>query len=180
MIANEFGEAADDPLHRAALIAAGLVLFVLTLLVNAMARATRERAERGSGGATPAAAMAADERRIADRSRRQRAAAGAPTRSCAACVRRGTVVALVPLVLVIYYLLKRGLGALSWDFFTTDPTGSFLGDPGGIKSAILGTIVIVALATRDRGADRRRRRAVPRRVRPRRALRATSSATSST
>jgi phosphate transport system permease protein len=58
-----------------------------------------------------------------------------------------TAVALVPLVFVIYYLLKRGLGALSVDFFTTDPTGSFLGDPGGIKSAILGTIEIVALAT---------------------------------
>jgi phosphate transport system permease protein len=58
-----------------------------------------------------------------------------------------TAVALVPLVLVIYYLLKRGLGALSWEFFSTDPTGSFLGDPGGIKSAILGTIEIVALAT---------------------------------
>jgi phosphate transport system permease protein len=58
-----------------------------------------------------------------------------------------TGVALVPLVLVVYYLLKRGLGALSWHFFSTDPTGSFLGDPGGIKSAILGTIEIVALAT---------------------------------
>src|SRR3954453_9785399 len=38
VIANEFGEAASDPIHRAALIAAGLVLFVLTLLVNALAR----------------------------------------------------------------------------------------------------------------------------------------------
>jgi hypothetical protein len=35
---NEFGEAANDPLHSGALIAAGLVLFVLTLLVNAAAR----------------------------------------------------------------------------------------------------------------------------------------------
>jgi phosphate transport system permease protein len=58
-----------------------------------------------------------------------------------------TGVALIPLVLVVYYLLKRGLGALSWDFFTTDPTGSFLGNPGGIKSAILGTIEMVAFAT---------------------------------
>jgi phosphate ABC transporter permease protein PstC len=39
VIANEFGEAANDPIHRAALIAAGLVLFVLTLLVNMIARA---------------------------------------------------------------------------------------------------------------------------------------------
>jgi phosphate transport system permease protein len=58
-----------------------------------------------------------------------------------------TVAALIPLVLVIYYVLRKGLGALSWSFFTTDPTGNFLGDPGGIKSAILGTIEIVALAT---------------------------------
>jgi phosphate transport system permease protein len=58
-----------------------------------------------------------------------------------------TLLALVPLVLVVYYLLKRGLGALSWHFFSTDPTGAFLGDPGGIKSAILGTVEIVALAT---------------------------------
>ena len=58
-----------------------------------------------------------------------------------------TLVALVPLVLVVFYLVKRGAGALSWSFFSTDPTGSFLGDPGGIKSAILGTLEIVALAT---------------------------------
>src|SRR5437588_570902 len=38
VIANEFGEAASTPIHRAALIAAGLVLFVLTLLVNLAAR----------------------------------------------------------------------------------------------------------------------------------------------
>jgi phosphate transport system permease protein len=59
----------------------------------------------------------------------------------------GTVLALVPLVLVMYYVLLKGLGALSWSFFSTDPTGNFLGDPGGIKSAILGTIEIVVLAS---------------------------------
>jgi phosphate ABC transporter permease protein PstC len=46
VIANEFGEAASDPVHRAALIAAGLVLFVLTLLVNALARYWVNRAAR--------------------------------------------------------------------------------------------------------------------------------------
>ena len=59
----------------------------------------------------------------------------------------GTLIALVPLFLVIYYLLKRGLGAWSIDFFTTDPTGNFLGDQGGVKSALLGTIEMVALAS---------------------------------
>ncbi len=59
VIANEFGEAASDPTHRAALIAAGLVLFVLTLVVNAIARAFVLRAERGQRAArAPAAGMA--------------------------------------------------------------------------------------------------------------------------
>jgi len=59
----------------------------------------------------------------------------------------GTGIALVPLVLVIYYLLQKGLGAWNADFFTTDPNGNFLGDPGGIKSAIWGTVLMVGLAT---------------------------------
>jgi phosphate ABC transporter permease protein PstC len=46
VIANEFGEAASNPIHRAALIAAGLVLFVLTLLVNGAARGLVVRAEK--------------------------------------------------------------------------------------------------------------------------------------
>ena len=62
VIANEFGEAANDPLHSGALIAAGLVLFILTLVINGFARGLVIRAERnrtpkalapaGGGGAT--------------------------------------------------------------------------------------------------------------------------------
>jgi phosphate transport system permease protein len=59
----------------------------------------------------------------------------------------GTVLALVPLFFVVYYLVKQGGGAINWSFFTTDPTGRFLGEPGGIRSAIVGTIAIVALAS---------------------------------
>ncbi len=46
VIANEFGEA--QGLHRSALFAAGLVLFVLTLLVNGVARVLVTRAARPS------------------------------------------------------------------------------------------------------------------------------------
>ena len=46
VIANEFGEA--QGLHRSALFAAGLVLFVLTLLVNALARVLVNRASHQS------------------------------------------------------------------------------------------------------------------------------------
>jgi phosphate ABC transporter permease protein PstC len=45
VIANEFGEATG--LHRSALFAAGLLLFVLTLVINAVARVFVTRAGRG-------------------------------------------------------------------------------------------------------------------------------------
>jgi phosphate transport system permease protein len=59
----------------------------------------------------------------------------------------GTLLALVPLVLVVFYIIKKGIGSWSWHFFSSDPTGRFFGDPGGIRSAVLGTVLIVALAT---------------------------------
>jgi phosphate transport system permease protein len=58
-----------------------------------------------------------------------------------------TGIALVPLALILYYLVKKGIGSWGGSFFTSDPNGNFLGDPGGIKSAIFGTIEIVGLAT---------------------------------
>ncbi len=62
VIANEFGEA--QGLHRSALFAAGLVLFLLTLIVNAIARLIVMRSARGTqqtraAGATAVADVAA-------------------------------------------------------------------------------------------------------------------------
>ncbi len=61
-----------------------------------------------------------------------------------------TVIALIPLALIVYYLLSKGLSSWSWSFFTTDPTGNTFfknSSIGGIKSAILGTIEMVVLAS---------------------------------
>jgi phosphate transport system permease protein len=61
-----------------------------------------------------------------------------------------TVLAMVPLVLIVYYLLEKGLGSWSGSFFTSDPTGaSFFKNVsiGGIQSAILGTIEMVGIAS---------------------------------
>ena len=58
VVANEFGEAANDKLHSGALIAAGLVLFIITLLINGIARGLVIRAERrftAAPAATPVA-----------------------------------------------------------------------------------------------------------------------------
>jgi phosphate ABC transporter permease protein PstC len=67
VIANEFPEAAATPSHASALFAAGLVLFVLTLIVNIFARQFVSRGQRGSRGTggtgvTIAAAPAGDRR----------------------------------------------------------------------------------------------------------------------
>ena len=62
VIAAEFGEAANTPSHSSALFAAGLVLFVLTLVVNIVARwfvVRGARGRRGTGGAAVEAAAAA-------------------------------------------------------------------------------------------------------------------------
>jgi len=76
------------------------------------------------------------------RKRRDRVARGAVL----AC----TIIALIPLGLIIYYLLQKGLSSWSPSFFTTDPTGNTFfknSSIGGIQSAIIGTIEIVALAS---------------------------------
>jgi phosphate transport system permease protein len=93
----------------------------------------------GASGANPALARFAVS---PARRRRDRLARGLIT--------AGTAIALVPLVLVVYYLLHKGLSAWSGSFFTTDPTGNTFfkaSSIGGIKSALLGTIEIVALAS---------------------------------
>lgn len=62
----------------------------------------------------------------------------------AACV-AGTLLALVPLVLLITYVIEKGLGGLSLDFFTKLPAP--VGEKGGgFGNAILGTLELVGLA----------------------------------
>ena len=56
------------------------------------------------------------------------------------------MLALMPLLLVLIYLIQKGVGALSVSFLTSDPSEGFLGSVGGIRSAILGTLEIVGLA----------------------------------
>jgi phosphate ABC transporter permease protein PstC len=60
VIANEFGEAASTPIHSSALFAAGLVLFVLTLIVNIIARWFVARGQRGHRGADAGVTVAAE------------------------------------------------------------------------------------------------------------------------
>ena len=178
VIALEFQEATADPEHRAALIGAGLLLFAVTLVINAIARAyiTRSetrlaRAERDAKRAT-AAIEAGKLPKVRRRRRllpRVELATTLAARKRVDRVARGTIatltaIALLPLALLLGFLIVRGGGAISWDFFTSDPTGAagavantnrFLGesavaaeanDLGGIRSALIGTLEVVGIA----------------------------------
>jgi phosphate ABC transporter permease protein PstC len=59
VIANEYGVAANDKIHSSALFAAGLILFVLTLIVNMVARQFVTRGARGSRSVGGAGALGA-------------------------------------------------------------------------------------------------------------------------
>jgi len=56
-----------------------------------------------------------------------------------------TVAVLAPLVLIIGYLLTKGVTSLSFDFFTQLPKP--VGEPGGgMANAIVGTLLLIVLA----------------------------------
>jgi len=56
-----------------------------------------------------------------------------------------TMLAIVPLVSVLFYVASAGLGGLSWDFFTQLPQP--VGEAGGgMRNAIVGTLILVGLA----------------------------------
>jgi phosphate transport system permease protein len=53
---------------------------------------------------------------------------------------------IAPLGLVFFYVLKSGIGAVNWEFFTHLPTP--VGVPGGgMANAITGTLLLLALAS---------------------------------
>ncbi len=55
------------------------------------------------------------------------------------------VLALTPLAFILFYVLKQGLVALNWDFFTQMPKP--VGETGGgMANAIVGTIILIAIA----------------------------------
>lgn len=57
----------------------------------------------------------------------------------------GTVLALIPLASVLYYVVVRGIGAINLDFFTELPKP--VGETGGgMGNAVLGTLKLVGLA----------------------------------
>lgn len=50
------------------------------------------------------------------------------------------VVVVVPIVLVVAYIVVRGVGAIDWEFLTSFPRGGM--KEGGILPAVIGTVVL--------------------------------------
>jgi len=81
-------------------------------------------------------------RRPKSNARRRKALSSAMTAACAAAV----VVALIPLALVLFYIVSKGVTALNWNFFTRLPKP--VGEAGGgMANAIVGTIKLIAIAS---------------------------------
>jgi phosphate transport system permease protein len=56
-----------------------------------------------------------------------------------------TAIALIPLFLILFYILRNGLPGISWDFITQDPNRpGRVG--GGVRNAIVGSAIMVSIA----------------------------------
>jgi phosphate transport system permease protein len=153
-IANELNEASSD-LHRAALVGLGLLLFLVTIVVNVTARLLIARMSRP--GARPPSLIARLTRRAAVP---PSAGDGEPRPVPLPPPGRGSVVVdrvmtgllglclaltLGPLFLILGFITYRGAASLDWDFFTRLPAPP--GEPGGLAHALGGSALLVGLAT---------------------------------
>ena len=142
IIANEFAEAVSG-LHTEALIEIGLVLFMITLLLNVLARFLVWRVSRRTpqGGTRMSAFSELIDRNWVQR-RRQRKIVNTAMLSFTGFV---TAVALVPLFWIIGYVVIRGGKNINLDFFMHLPRPMGM-TGGGVLSAIEGTLVVTLLA----------------------------------
>ncbi len=111
VIANEFTEAADD-LYLSALIEIGLVLFVITLIINALSRlliwsVTRERKGQDARAGRDDGLQGAEGGGM-NLTARRKVLSGLVVFLCGG---GGACVALVPLFFVFVYVLQRGFSS---------------------------------------------------------------------
>ena len=87
------------------------------------------------------ALAASDRLRVTSRSRH------AKDRALEICAWAALVVAVVPLIAITVFLVSQGIRSLSLEFFTSDPPGDLSATGGGIRNAVVGTLMMTGLAT---------------------------------
>ncbi|WP_236644135.1 phosphate ABC transporter permease subunit PstC [Sorangium cellulosum] len=154
-IALEMGYAAGE--HRAALFATGVVLFLIIMALNTTANLARGRKKARSHRRAVSAML---ERFAAFRAARKAAPRGPDGASSGARPRKvhpRTVQAaarvllwsmmaatLLVLLVIVGFVLERGIPHLSWTFLLTAPSDS--GRSGGIFPMFVGTLAVTSLA----------------------------------
>ena len=150
VIANQLNEATSD-LQRSGLVGLGLLLLLVTVVVNAAARLLIRRVGRVGRGAQR---RGPPYTKLVGLARSARSTHPTPTmaKPRAAIVDRGMtfaltgclIVTLAPLFLILGQILVRGLPGLSWAFFTQLPEPP--GEGGGLAHAIVGSVLVVGMA----------------------------------
>jgi phosphate transport system permease protein len=166
VLANEFTEASYD-LHYSALTQLGLVLLLVSVIVNSLARLLIRRVSRIGPRRSIVGALTQLWRRRASLSPAlpdslDTSAPGSPmpdrplpvnsqraqrvnhlmTGVLGLCL----VITVLALFLILGHLLYEGIGALNWAFFVNLPAP--VGEPGGgLANALYGSFLLVGLAT---------------------------------
>lgn len=169
VLANESGEAFGNALHIGVLFELGLVLLVISVVLNGAARllvwrvnsqgvAPRARAAAAAPAPTAplsdsAAEPAASSRRggaiprpSEGRYRRRKAINGLALACSVVCAG----IAVVPLLAISIYVVIQGASSLNIGFFThaqSDVDSSGFGIPLGIGNTILGTVMLVTISS---------------------------------
>lgn len=146
VIANELPNANFD-LHRSALMAMGLILLLVTMLVNVAGRWLLARRPTGlSQGRGAAASASWSARLLSPFVPRSLPALHFQDRVMRLLLRACFVATLVPLFLILAHILWFGASGLSWNFFTKLPAPQ--GETGGgLAHALVGSLVLVGIAT---------------------------------
>jgi phosphate transport system permease protein len=150
VIANQLNEA--RALHRSALVALGLLLFIITAVTNIAARMLIARAGRPRTGPHRSGRMVETisingkpiERFVETEVHRRKARRRdrLMTYVLAGC----QVLTIGPLFLILGYITYRGASSVDWNFFTKLPKPN--GEPGGgLAHALLGSAQMVLLAS---------------------------------
>lgn len=148
----------SSAMEDSALIELSLLLFVLTILMNSLARvliwrvgrpASRLRKLPSIGSPTTPSAYSADgssANRLRKPSRKRFPTPLFVDRVMTGVLALCLILTCIPLFLILGYIAYRGAGSLSWDFFTQLPRPQ--GETGGgLANAIVGSGILVGLAT---------------------------------
>jgi len=157
VIANQYVEA-SYPKYKSVLVELGLLLLLVTVLINVLARWLIWRV-----GRTPPHSLrrrvweSGSSDSLMERLPDSQAPGPAPVSSgwlsarqinqlmtglLGSCV----IITMGLLVVILSYLLFKGMGALSWDFFTQLPVPPKQ-NGGGLANALVGSLQVVGLAT---------------------------------